>query len=744
MPGWTFAGEAAVVGSGRVTLVEGSSFCLTSASGDIEAGTPQGLFVHDTRLISCWQLRLDDEPAEPLTVLATAPYRATFLGRGRPRGWSGAHSMLLRRDRFVGTGMREDLTLVNLSAEATQCELTLTVHCDFADLFEVKEGRVRSRGEHDQHSGSGVLEYSYRWRDRARGCRIQAEVADGSGDDGSLQMLPGLLVFRAVVPARSTWSASVLVTASVDGRNLPLQFPLDVPVERSAPAERLAEWQQRSPAIVTADPTLARTVERSRADLGSLRIVNNGTVINGTVDSGTGAEHRRTTIAAGAPWFMTLFGRDSLLTSFMTLPLDPSLALGTLHTLAALQGRRVDPRSEEEPGRILHEIRSGVDASMALGGGHIYYGTADATPLFVMLLGELRRWGLAPAEVAALLPNADRAIEWIENYGDRDGDCFVEYQRATDRGLLNQGWKDSWDGVTFADGRVAEPPIALAEVQGYAYAAYVARAHLALEDGDTEAARRLTERAADLRNAFNERFWLPDRGWYALALDREKRPVDSLASNMGHCLWTGIVDEDKAASVADHLLSPRMFSGWGVRTLATSMGAYNPMSYHNGSVWPHDNALVAAGLMRYGFVEHAQRVTLGILDAAEAFGGRLPELFCGFDRTEYPAPVPYPTSCSPQAWAAAAPVQLLQVLLRLDPELPNDRLLLAPALPPGFAAFSLRGMPLADARVDVHADGGSEVRVDGLPAGIDLVRAPRAPISPVVPHSRAGSPERRV
>jgi len=718
MPGWTFAGEPAVVGGGRVTLVEGSSFCLASATGDIEPGTPQGLFVQDTRLVSRWQLRLDDEPVEPLTVLTSAPYRATFLGRSRPRGWPGAHSLLLRRDRFVGAGLREDLTLVNLSAETTQCELTLAVHCDFADLFEVKEGRVRSRGEHGQHSGFGVLEYSYRWRELARGCRIEAEIAEASQDSGSLQVLPGLLVFRAVVPARTRWSANVLVTASVDGKDLPLQFPLDVPIERSAPAARLADWQQRSPAIVTADPQLARTVERSRADLGSLRIVD--------------ADHQWTTIAAGAPWFMTLFGRDSLLTSYMTLPLDPSLALGTLHTLAAHQGSRVDPRSEEEPGRILHEIRSGVDASMALGGGHIYYGTADATPLFVMLLGELRRWGLAPAEVDALLPNADRAIEWLQNYGDRDGDGFVEYQRATDRGLQNQGWKDSWDGVTFADGRIAEPPIALAEVQGYAYAAFVARAHLALERGDAETARRLVDRATALRAAFNEQFWLPDRGWYALALDRDKRPVDSLASNMGHCLWTGIVDEDKAASVADHLLSPELFNGWGVRTLATSMGAYNPMSYHNGSVWPHDNALVATGLMRYGLVEHAHRVTLGILDAAEAFDGRLPELFCGFDRGEYPAPVPYPTSCSPQAWAAAAPVHLLRVLLRLDPELPNHRVLLAPALPAGFASFSLRGMPLADARVDVHAAAGGEVHVDGLPPGIELVREPHAPISPVV------------
>jgi len=708
MAGWTFSGEPAVVGGGTVTLVEGSSFCIADYDGDIDPGTPQGLFVHDTRVLSAWQLRLDDEPIEPLTVLTAAPYRATFLGRGRPPGPTDTPNILLCRDRYVGTGMREDFNLVNLSGETTQCELTLAVDSDFADLFEVKEGTIRPRGQQEQHSSTDGLEFSYRWRDRSRSCRIEARTPE---DGEAVRVLPGLLVFRAMVPPRGQWSASLLVTTSVDGEELPLQFPLDRPIEQSAPAERLADWQQRSPQFVTSDPELARAVERSRADLGSLRISD--------------SDRRWTTVAAGAPWFMTLFGRDSLLTSYMTLPLDQSVALGTLHTLAERQGSKVDPRSEEEPGKILHEIRSGVDATMALGGGHVYYGTADATPLFVMLLGELRRWGLAREDVHALLPHADRAIEWIERHGDRDGDGFVEYQRTTDRGLVNQGWKDSWDGVNFADGRIAEAPIALAEVQGYAYAAYIARAHLAMEDDDQDTANEMARRADALRQAFNEQFWLPDRGWYAIALDRDKRPVDSLASNMGHCLWTGIVDVDKAEQVADWLLSSEMFGGWGVRTLASSMGAYNPMSYHNGSVWPHDNALVAAGLMRYGFVEHAQRVAIGVLDAAKAFGGRLPELFCGFDRTEYPAPVPYPTSCSPQAWAAAAPMHLLRVLLRLDPDLPADRVLLAPALPAGIADMSLLGMPLADGRIDVRLSDG-QVNVEGLPPGIELVSTPRA------------------
>ena len=293
----------------------------------------------------------------------------------------------------------------------------------------------------------------------------------------------------------------------------------------------------------------------------------------------------------------------------------------------------------------------------------------------------------------ALLPHADRALEWIERYGDADGDGFVEYHRATEQGLANQGWKDSWDAITFADGRIARSPIALAEVQGYTYAAYAARAHFAREQGDRDGARHWAGKAKALKRAFNEKFWLPDRGWYALGLDADKRPIDSLASNIGHCLWTGIVDDDKAPSVAAQLLSPEMFSGWGIRTLATSMGAYNPMSYHNGSVWPHDNALCAAGLMRYGFVDHAQRVAVAILDAATHFQHRLPELFCGFPREMFAEPVPYPTSCSPQAWAAATPLHLLRTLLRFDPQVPTGRLWCDPAIPSRYLPLRISRQP---------------------------------------------------
>jgi glycogen debranching enzyme len=319
-----------------------------------------------------------------------------------------------------------------------------------------------------------------------------------------------------------------------------------------------------------------------------------------------------------------------------------------------------------------------------------------------------------------LLPAADRALAWMEEYGDRDGDGFIEYQRKTDHGLRNQGWKDSGDGINFADGTLAEPPIALCEVQGYAYAAYIGRALIATINGDSATADACAAKAARLKEVFNDRFWLPERGYFAVALDGDKKPVDALASNMAHCLWAGIVDDDKAADVAGHLMSPEMFTGWGVRTLASTMGAYNPASYHNGSVWPHDNALAAAGLMRYGFVNEAQKIAYGLLEAAGHFDGRLPELFCGLDRGRYPAPVPYPASCSPQAWASAAPVQLIRSLLRFDPGLPWDELWLAPTLPTDNSRFHLENVPFSgDGRLSIHIDGGS-VTVQGLPQGIVL------------------------
>jgi glycogen debranching enzyme len=341
-----------------------------------------------------------------------------------------------------------------------------------------------------------------------------------------------------------------------------------------------------------------------------------------------------------------------------------------------------------------------------------------------MLLGELQRWGTKHDEVDALLPAADRALAWIEDFGDRDGDGYVEYLRTSDRGLRNQGWKDSFDGVRFADGRLADPPIALCEVQGYVYAAYIARAHFATELGDDGLGVKLRARAAELKRRFNEDFWLEEDGWLAMGLDRDKAKIDALTSNMGHCLWTGILDEEKAAIVGKRLLSDELFSGWGMRTLATSMVGYNPISYHIGSVWPHDNALCAEGLMRYGLVAEAHRVMEGIVAAAEFFGNRLPELFGGLPRDELPFPVIYPTSCSPQAWAAASPLLFLRSMLHFDPDVRNAQLHLAPDVPSWIGRLVLEQVPLMGGYVSLEVEG-NECRVLELPPGLTVVPKPR-------------------
>jgi glycogen debranching enzyme len=706
--GWAYGGAPQASSPlGTVTLIEGVTFCICGRSGDIRPGAEQGLFFRDTRFVSRFELTVDDQHLEPLDVQRNSPYAATFVARRPPRAGTADSTLLVVRRRFVGNGLREDITVRNLGRETAAVRLALAVDADFAGLFEVKEGRVRQRDGIARTTGPGGLTFSAHAGTDGRQVLVEGDVTPTVHADQ--------LAWQLVVPSRSEATVSVQVSPCIEGERVRPHYGFGQPVEESEPATQLRAWRRIAPMVTTPDTALMSMLAISAEDLGLLRIFD--------------PDHpERVVVAAGAPWFMTLFGRDSLLTSWMLLPLDPRVALGTLKTLADLQGAKVDPLSEEEPGKILHEVRSGLDAGASLGGGNVYYGSVDATPLFVMLLGELRRWGLAREEVEQLMPHADRALEWLTRYGDRDGDGFIEYLRATDRGLQNQGWKDSFDGITFAKGSIAEAPLALAEVQGYAYAAYLARSHFAREAGDEVLAAEWVSRAEVIKRRFNEEFWLPEQGYFAMALDRDKRPVDALGSNIGHCLWTGIVDEDKAASVAAHLMSPAMFTGFGVRTLSSDMGAYNPVSYHNGSVWPHDNAIIANGLMRYGFIEDAQRIALGLFDAAKLMGGRLPELFSGFDRSEFPTPVPYPTSCSPQAWSAASPLYLLRTLLRFDPWMPSQKVWCDPAVPESLLPLRIEGVHLGGARIGVEVTRDAW-HLLGLPPDLELVGGPRAPLT---------------
>jgi glycogen debranching enzyme len=688
-------------------MVEGSAFMICAPGGDLSPLSAEGFFFRDTRFLSRWTLQINGQVPEALARAVADPYSATFVARTRPRPGRADSNLMVERRRYVGRGMREDLVIRNFSEEPTYCAVELVYGADFADLFAVKEARVTGSGERDVAHEDGALVFRHRNGSHRRSLRISFShpaVLDGNTTR-----------WEVIIPSKGTWSLCQQFTCGIDDDEIEPRWVCGQPISRAKPAERMAAWRRSVPVLDTDHEGLRAVVARSAEDLGALRIFDPD-------------YPERTVVAAGAPWFMTLFGRDSLISAWMALLVDPELALGTLQTLARFQGRDVRPYNEEEPGRILHEMRFGEASSLSLGGGTIYYGTADATPLFVMLLGELRRWGLAREAVDELLPHADRALAWITDFGDRDGDGYVEYQRTSDRGLRNQGWKDSAEAVRFADGRIADPPIALAEVQGYTYGAYLARAFFAAEQGDAALSSELRARAAALKTAFNRDFWLEDKGWLAMGLDRDKKPIDALTSNIGHCLWTGILDADKADAVARKLLSPDLFSGWGVRTLGASMTGYNPISYHCGSVWPHDNAIVAAGLMRYGYVREAQRVIMAVLDAAMGQGGRLPELFSGLERMELPLVVSYPTSCSPQAWAAASPLLMLRTLLRLDPWVPRGKVWLHPALPEQITRLHVGRIPLAGARVSVTVEG-DKVAVEGLPDDLELVDAPRHPLT---------------
>jgi glycogen debranching enzyme len=707
------SGARSTIGTGeRVALVEGSAFGISSASGDMRAGHPEGLFFRDTRFLSQLELRLNGQRPESLAVHGGDPFSAVFVLRDHvpvvpdptTSTLPDAH-VVVQRSRYVGRGMREDLTVRNYGPEATFCLVELEVDADFAPVFDARDQRVDPVRSDAVRMSADHSRLSFRYQRGAHSRAVWVDFSEPPRFDGRIA------VWEIIVPARGSWSVCLQVTPVIDGDPIEPRYRCGQPVDRAEPRARLEAWRRRLPTVEIGHETFQSLVQRAAVELASLRIVD--------------PEYpERVVVAAGAPWFMALSGRDALLTSWMTMMFDPDLALGTLQTLARFQGREVNPVTEEQPGRILAQTRFGETAALSLAGGRFSYAAADATPLFVMVLGELARWGTRRADVDALLPSADRALGWISEHGDRDGDGYVEYQRTTDRGPAHQGWKQGPGAIAFASGELARGPIALCEVQAYVYGALVARAHCATEQGDAALGERLRKQATALKEAFNQDFWLPEQGCFALALDGDKRPVDAPASNMGHCLWTGIVDEDKAPMVVRTLLGPDLFSGWGVRTLAASVPGYNPVSAHTGGVWPHDNAILVAGLMRYGFLEEAHRLCAGLLAAGAHFGARMPELFAGFSRDELPFPVTYPTSCSPRAWAAASPLLLLRSLLRFEPDIRHARLHLAPALPDWVGRVRVGGIPLMDGTVAFEAVGAT-CRVTEAPGDLEIVSRPR-------------------
>ena len=704
MAGWNLeVGEQAEAEGPGVTLVDGSTFAVSDSNGDIGGGV-HGLFMFDTRVVSGVGLSIDGCRVEPLSVEHHGPFAATFVGRVRRADGPADATLVVMRTRSAGGGMSERIEVRNYATAAVAVAVEMSVEADFASLFDVKAGLApHGSGSVPAFVSGSTVRFGSVAGSQTWSVSVRAEpepelvpMADGKGE----------LRWRVEIPAGSSWRGCVEFELSIGDRGFRLAHPCGVPIERALHASRLDSWRSSVPTLRSDDPVLDAAVWRAHEDLGALRIFD--------------PDHaERVVVAAGAPWYMTLFGRDSIITAWMALITEPDLALGVVASLADLQGSTVNPITEEQPGRILHEVRYDQDTMRTLGGRSAYYGSVDATPLFVMLVGELARWGVGRDVLAGFLPSVDAAMAWIEQFGDRDGDGYVEYQAATPSGLRNQGWKDSGDAIRYRDGMVASPPLALAEVQGYVYAAYVARAELASLFEDPGTAHRCAVRAATLKKRFNEEFWVHEHGWYAMALDADKRPVDALASNIGHCLWSGIVDQQRAGEVASRLGSPEMSSGFGLRTLASNMGGFNPLSYHCGSVWPHDSAIAVAGLARYHCDDVAAGLARGLLDAAGMHGGRLPELFGGFDRDDIGMPVRYPASCSPQAWASAAPLLMVRAMLGLEPNAAEGELRVRPIPLDGVTRMQLDGIRLNDHAVTVTVDRG-DITVEGLPAGMRL------------------------
>ena len=674
---------------GTHTLVQGRSFTICSPGGDMVDGI-QGVFVGDTRIGSHLRLTVDGEPVECLASSTQEPAHGAFVGR------TAEPHLLVFRDYWMGRGLRADVRIHNPTGAPRAAQVDIHVASDLADLFDVKGSRAVGPPIAPNPTPVGM---EFHDAPTARGAMVSAVPTP--------EVIGDRLHWEFTVEGHADWTCCLEWRAIRGETVFALEHPCGTVASATDPMTVHARWRQERPELRSDVVDLERVYRQTLDDLGALRIFE-------------GDHGDSPVVAAGAPWFMTLFGRDSLITSWMALPVDPLLGLSTVRLLARLQGTKEVPATDEQPGRILHEVRAGETPSLSLAEGSIYYGTSDATSLFVMLVHELWRWGVPLAELAPLLPNVEAALGWMATWGDADRDGYIEYRRASRHGLLNQGWKDSGDAIHYADGTLADAPIALCEVQGYAYAAWLGAAALAEASGDPDKAAQWTARAAELRRAFNRDFWLDEHQAFAIALDGDKRPVNSVASNMAHCLWTGIVDAERAAPVARWLMSPELSSGWGVRTLATSMARYDPLSYHNGSVWPHDTAIAIAGLRRAGFVDEALALG-GQLLAAAGPSHRLPELYSGLTPADLSIPVPYPASCSPQAWAAAAPLLVLRAMLGFEPDAPRRTITLDPRLPPDATTLALDGMPFGDERLTIEVERDA-VAVRGLPKGYSIVR----------------------
>jgi len=665
-----------------LTTKAGGVFCLCARDGDLDVGVngSHGLYFHDTRFLELATLRID---GQPLTVLLssavdddrsvcelTNPDLELADGTVLPK-----ERLSIRRERALGRTVVETIEVRNFGPEPVGCRLDLEFATSFEDMFVIRGAAVGKRGRlHRPAWTSDGLLLRYDGADK----RTRTTLI-GFGPLPSAKGQGAVATYKLALEAGER--ATVRITISLEDQG-------PGALETKPVSSRRGEASFATVSVKSDNELFDQVLARSFEDLRMLATRERG----------------ETFFAAGVPWFVCLFGRDSLVTALQTVAYDARVAADTLLLLAKYQGRRHNEWRDEEPGKILHELRVDEKANLNEVPQSPYYGTIDATPLFICLLAEYVRWTGDLTLFHKLRGNVERALGWIDDIADHDGDGFVDYESRSSKGLANQGWKDSGNAITNQDGSPVVPPVALVEVQGAVYRAKLDAAWLHRLAGDAARARGLEQAAETLRTRFQRAYWLPRRRFLAVALQQGGRPAASLASNQGQALWSGIVDPKHADAVAKRLLSTPMFSGWGIRTLAVGEAAFNPIDYQVGAVWPHDNSLIAAGLKRYGFEQEALRVFTAIYQAATRFPNyRLPEVFAGFARERYPEPVRYPVACSPQAWAAGALPYMLHTALGLTPDATRRELVVRrPTLPDWLGELTVTGLQVGEASLDLH------------------------------------------
>jgi glycogen debranching enzyme len=692
---------------------------IADPDGQVRTGSQKGLIFRDTRLVSAWELYADGEPWDLLNGGAIEHYAGRVHLTNRrivtEDGEIPTRTLGLVLARWIEHGVHEDIDITNHGRNRAHFHLELVLRADFADIFEVKSGSIVRRGHVTTNWEDGqrqCLRTAYTNQDFRRELNVTLR-----GDSPAVNA-NGRLSFEIELAPGAIWHTCLLYEL-VDGDEH-LAAPTDCihDCAWSMPARRLAGWRDETLVLRAADEEFTRIFGQAVDDLAALRMTFPG--------EGGVAEHE--VPAAGLPWFLALFGRDSLIVSILAAPVHTRILAGTLHMLGKWQALERDDWRDAEPGKILHELRQGELAHFHRIPHTPYYGTADATPLYLVALHEAWRWTGDLDFVRSHLPVAERCLTWIDDWGDRDGDGFQEYERRLPTGYENMGWKDAEDAVLWPDGSMVENPKALCELQGYVFAAWQGMAELFDALGETARADDLRAKASVLYDRFNDVFWNEEAGLYAFALDGRKRQVLTVASNIGHCLWSGIIRPDRARRVMQRLTAPDMLGPWGIRTLSSRHPAFNPISYHDGSVWPHDNGIIAMGFARYGFTAEAARIARAVTGAAGFFAlHQVPELYAGIG-----GPSAFPVQCLganvPQAWAAASSFAFLRALLRLEPDATNNRLGMAPALPDWLPEITLTGLRLGAQMLDLRITReGTDTNVAVLRGDPDTVQTNHVP-----------------